>query len=152
MDCLGNRFEWLNCNDTISGTIFCILLPESIFDIKVKDDQDIPQTDPSLFGGSPTGKIIQNLEPGTYTVEEIKHPTSDENQLREDSTAEQECIIAGFPHGGGFLRNSASGTNYYFICLEYEDEQGDDCNTITLAAGESRTCTVKNYILFASIF
>ena len=109
------------------------------------------QTHPYLED-PPTGKIIQNLEPGTYTVEEIKHPTSDENQLREDSTAEQECIIAGFPHGGGFLRNSASGTNYYFICLEYEDEQGDDCNTITLAAGESRTCTVKNYILFASIF
>ena len=31
-------------------------------------------------------------------------------------------------------------------CFEYEDEQGNDCSTLTLAAGENKLCTVKNYI------
>jgi len=31
---------------------------------------------------------------------------------------------------------------YAPICFEYEDEQGNDCCTITLAAGEERTCIV----------
>ena len=44
-----------------------------------------------------------------------------------------------------FYTNQNAGIDYY-ICFEYEDEQGNDCSTITLAAGESRPCTVKNYI------
>jgi hypothetical protein len=35
------------------------------------------------------------------------------------------------------------------ICLEYKDEQGNNCSTVILAEGEERTCIVKNYILNA---
>jgi hypothetical protein len=60
-----------------------------------------------------------------------------------------ECIdFLGFPDGGQVI-NTTSNTNYAGLCFEYEDEQGNDCSTITLAAGEERTCTVKNYIRFA---
>ena len=138
-----NSPEWLDCNTNpaISGTIFCRSLPESIFDIEVLDDQN---TQIQQFVGSEQGTTIQNLEPGTYTVNEIKHPTNID-ELGELPTTEERCIIAGFPDGGTVV-NSTANVIYTDICFEYEDEQGNDCGTITLAAGEERTCTVKNYI------
>jgi hypothetical protein len=148
-----NSGSWRNCNNILySNHILCKPLPEDIFDIKVLDDQNDPQTDPSYFQGSPTGKIIENLEPGTYTVEEIKHPMSNINELGEDSEVEGDCIITGFD-GGGKLDNSNSNSHiFYKICFEYEDEEGMDCSTISLAAGEEKTCIVKNYMLFAQQF
>ena len=58
----------------------------------------------------------------------------------------------GFDGGGEFFTNPNTNPNNptataYTICFEYEDEQGNDCSTVTLAAGEEKTCTVKNYIL-----
>jgi hypothetical protein len=139
---------WLDCNGDdpdISDTIFCLSLPESIFDIEVLDDQNIRIVPP--FQGSPTGTTIENLEPGTYTVNEIEGP-SIFDQLGENPSVETACInVAGFTDGGG-VNNSTSDTRYS-ICFEYEDEQDNDCNTITLAAGEERTCIVKNYIFSA---
>ena len=72
-DLQNNSSEWLNCNTnpTISGTIFCQSLPESIFDIEVLDDQN---NQIQKFVGSEQGTTIQNLEPGTYTVNEIENP------------------------------------------------------------------------------
>jgi hypothetical protein len=145
-----NSPEWLDCNNSsITNSIFCQSLPENIFDIKVLDDQS---TLIQEFEGSEQGTTIQNLEPGTYTVNEIKHLTND-NQLGESPFAERECtsVSAGFSDEGSLV-NSNSLTTYSQICFEYEDEQDNDCSTITLAAGEERTCIVKNYIRIASDF
>jgi len=99
------------------------------------------------FEGSTAGTTIQNLEAGTYKVNEIKHQ-DDTNQLGIDASAQQQCTGAGFADGGN-LTNQNTETFYPFICFEYEDEQGNDCSTVTLAAGEDKNCTVKNYMRFA---
>ena len=76
MDCgdfPNNSDQWINCNDaSISGTPFCDALNEDSFDIAVLDNLNNPQTDPSPFEGSAVGTTITNLQPGTYTVNEIK--------------------------------------------------------------------------------
>ena len=134
---------WLDCNDnpTISGTEFCISLPESLFDIDVLDDQN---NQIHQFEGSEQGTTIENLEPGTYTVNEIIHP-SNVNQLGENASVAGACTFSLGFSGGGQVLNTTTNISYS-ICFEYEDEQGNDCSTITLAAGEERTCIVKNYI------
>jgi hypothetical protein len=134
---------WLDCNDnpTTRDTTFCQSLPESIFDIEVLDDQN---NQIQQFEGSVQGTTIQDLEPGTYTVNEIIHPTIN-NQLGENLSVAGACEFSLGFSGGGQVLNTTTNV-LYSICFEYEDEQGNDCNTITLAAGESRTCTVKNYI------
>ena len=120
----------------------CQSLPENIFDIELLDDQS---NQIQQFEGSEQGTTIENLEPGTYTVNEIKHLIP-QNQLgeSEDSEIEEICKNAGF-FGGGLLINTATITSN-IICFEYEDEQGNDCSTITLAAEEDKTCIVKNFI------
>lgn len=52
---------------------------------------------------------------------------------------------------GGRLANTTAVPDdiNYQICIEYEDVQNNDCSTVTLAAGEDKTCTVKNYIRLA---
>ena len=140
-DLLNNSPLWINCEDppmSIEG--FCQNLPENLFDIQVLGPQNNLIDE---FVGPEDGKTFDNLQPGTYTVEEIKHETLI-NQLGESQGIEDACKEDGFTDGGR-LDNQNAGIRY-FICIEYEDEQGNDCNTITLAAGESRTCTVKNYI------
>jgi hypothetical protein len=149
MDCTALRNDstaWIDCNNirSFSNPIFCQSLPESIFDIQVLDDQN---TQIQQFVGSTEGTTIPNLEPGTYTVNEIKSPTSITDQLGVNPDVEAACINAGFVDGGR-IDNSTAGTAYS-ICFEYEDEQDNDCSTITLAAGEERTCIVKNYIFSA---
>ncbi|HET8856324.1 MAG TPA: hypothetical protein VFM28_02230 [Nitrososphaeraceae archaeon] len=143
MECdslVDNSPSWLACTDpAISGTTFCQNLPANLFDIQVLDDQN---TQIQQFEGSAQGTTIQNLQSGTYTVNEIKHQSHD-NQLGE-SDAEEECKSAGFEDAGLLINtNVVIG---YQICFEYEDEQGNDCSTITLAAGEDKICIVKNYI------
>lgn len=137
-----NDEGWIQCDESpIRDTDFCRELPENLFDIRVLDNQNnlLQQ-----FEGSPTGTTIENLEPGTYTVEEIKYPpNTGQNQLLESSAATGICRDSGFTDGGQIGLTSRI---QYIICFEYEDEQENDCSTITLAAGESRTCTVKNYI------
>jgi hypothetical protein len=146
MDCqflLDNDDRWIQCDDPrISGSSFCRALQENLFDIEVLDNQNNPLRE---FVGSPRGTTIENLEPGTYTVEEIKYPTPADNQLGENSVAASICINGNEFTDGGDLQNEEERIGYT-ICIEYEDEQGNDCSTITLAAEESRTCTVKNYI------
>ena len=153
MDCRdlknNSTAPWFNCNNSsISNSEYCQSLPENIFDIQVLDDQS---TQIQQFKGSEQGTTIKNLDPGTYTVNELKHPTSD-NQLGENADAEQDCVnLDGFADGGS-LDNTTSNTSYQTICFEYEDEQGNDCSEIALAAGEEKTCIVKNYIRFAFVF
>ena len=142
-----NSPEWIQCEDpAISSTIFCQRLPANLFDIEVLDDQN---NQIEQFEGSPGGETIENLEPGTYTVNEIRYPpTTGLNEFHEYILAEEDCMNLGFA-GGGFYQNiHSNGDIRYNICFEYEDEQGNDCRTITLAE-EERTCTVKNYISFS---
>ena len=151
MDCLdlqNNAIEWRNCNDNnnppdVRFTLICQSLPESLFDIEVLDSQNNPVVE--VFEGSADGKTIENLEPGAYTVNEIKNPTSNINELGEDSETEEECINPGLFLDGGTL----DAGKFYYICIEYEDEENNDCSTILLSAGEEKTCIVKNYIRLA---
>jgi hypothetical protein len=136
---------WISCdNPAISNTIFCTALNENSFDIEVlnaSNNQQIAQ-----FEGSAVGTTIPNLQPGTYTVNEIEQPEGNNvNQLGDSQTTNVRCANQGFPDGGNFFNTTVPRVAYE-ICFEYEDEQGNDCSTITLAAGEERTCTVKNYI------
>ena len=116
---------------------------ENSFDIEVlnaSNDQRIAQ-----FEGSAVGKPISNLQPGTYTVNEIEQPTEVANdQLADSPTVNIRCAVLEFPDGGNFV--STTARLLYNICFEYEDQQGNDCSTITLAAGEEKTCIVKNYL------
>jgi hypothetical protein len=83
----------------------------------------------------------QNLHLGTYTVNEIKHQSTI-NQLGVDTVTETACNSVSFPEDGR-LANTTAVLNYQ-ICIEYEDEHNNDCSIVTLAAGEDKTCTVKN--------
>jgi hypothetical protein len=65
---------------------------------------------------------------------------------------QSDCLtFNGFPDGGRLDHNLIQSTNIYHICFKYEDEQGNDCSTLTLATGEEKTCTVKNYMRFATL-
>ncbi|HET8857369.1 MAG TPA: hypothetical protein VFM28_07565 [Nitrososphaeraceae archaeon] len=57
------------------------------------------------------------------------------------------CFL-GSDDVGTLLKTNASPDLSYIICIEYEDEQGNDCSTLALAAGEDKTCTIKNHIRF----
>jgi hypothetical protein len=98
------------------------------------------------FEGSPTGTTVQNLEPDSFRVNEIVHLVFANQQLTYQSNIDRDCKFAGFD-GGGVLENQNTGTSYD-ICFHYEDEQGNDCNPITIGA-EEKTCTVKNHIFSA---
>ena len=154
MNCrdLQNNSPWISCNAaSISETRACLSLNVNLFDIEVWDSQNNPVVE--AFEGSTAGTTIPHLQPGTYTINEIESTTSNRDQLGDFST---DCAAAavGFPDGGTFRNTNPSPPSIYdldyTICFEYEDQpgnaQGDDCNTITLAAGEHKTCTVKNYI------
>jgi hypothetical protein len=87
---------WISCNDShISNTIFCRALNENSFDIEVNasNNQQINQ-----FEGSAAGINITNLQPGTYRVNEIKHPNNI-NQLGEDPLTEAFCVQRRFSDG-----------------------------------------------------
>jgi hypothetical protein len=63
---------WLSCaNSAIDNTVFCNSLPANLFVIEVLDDQS---NQIRQFEGSLQGTIIQNLQTGTYTVNETKVP------------------------------------------------------------------------------
>jgi hypothetical protein len=138
---------WLNCNDdSIDHSIFCLSLPESIFDIRVLDNQ---MRQIQKFKGSEQGTTIENLGPGLYRVNEIKYVISFDH-LRNNPAAKAECVNEGRFSDGGDSFNTTSHVDYIAICFEYKDEQGNNCSTISLAAGEEKTCIVKNYIRIAS--
>jgi hypothetical protein len=138
---------WLSCtNSAIDSTRFCNSLPANLFVIEVLDDEN---NQIQQFEGSLQGTIIQNLQTGTYTVNETKVPvgsTTHLDQLVERSDVQETCIGLGFDGGGALLTRGPNQVGYN-ICFEYEDEQGNDCSNVTLAAGEEKTCTVKNYII-----
>jgi hypothetical protein len=142
---------WLSCtNSVITNTVFCQRLPANLFVIEVLDDQN---NQIQQFEGSLQGTIIQNLQTGTYTVNETKVPvgsTTPLDQLLERSDVQETCIGLGFDGGGVVITRGPNQVGYN-ICFEYEDEQGNDCSNVTLAAGEEKTCTVKNYIISGSI-
>lgn len=142
-----NSPNWISCdNSEISNNVFCQELSEDLFDIEVLDDQNNPILE---FVGSQQGTTIHNLEPGTYTVNEIKHQST-EDQLGESEPAQIQCNNQqNFPEGGNLIKQDPMID--YRICFEYEDEQGNDCTTNTIAAGEAKTCIVKNYISDAFI-
>ena len=144
--------DWLPCtNSAIDNTVFCKRLLANLFDIEVLDDQN---NQIQQFAGSLQGTTIQNLQSVTYTVNETKVPNPGGSPTPIDSTIRESwcpkaCIDFGFDGGGELFRNTP-GLVFYKICFEYEDEQGNDCSNVTLAAGEEKTCTVKNYILSAN--
>jgi hypothetical protein len=145
-DLQNNSSKWISCNDaSISGTRACQSLNVNSFDIEVLNSQNNPVVEP--FEGSAAGTTIPNLQPGTYTINEIESTTSNQDQLGDFFT---DCAAFGFPDGGTFFNTNPSPPSIfdlvYTICFQYEDEQSNDCSTVTLAAGEQRTCTVKNYI------
>ena len=139
--------DWLSCtNSVITDTAFCQRLPANLFVIEVLDDQS---NQIQQFEGSLQGTTIQNLQTGIYIVNETKvpeGPPTPVNQLFESFAAQQTCMDLGFDGGGSLFTNTPDRVSYN-ICFEYEDEQGNDCSNVTLAAGEEKTCTVKNYIL-----
>jgi hypothetical protein len=153
MDCqqmTNTDLAWLPCiGSTISNSPPCLELTANLFDIEVLDDQNSQIIPP--FEGSADGTIIENLQPGTYTVNEIKNNQSNINQLGESVNDETTCGVLGFDDGGTLLNTNADPDLSYTICIEYEDEQENDCSTLTLAGGEDKTCTVKNYIRFTNI-
>ena len=140
--------DWIPCTDpAISGTRNCQDLPANLFDIEVRDNQN---TLIRQFDGSLDGTTIQNLQPGTYKVNEIKHPSiSGTDQLRENPAAEEACTSDEFPDGGVLIRGAPSFMQYNPICFEYEDEFDNNCSTLTLQPGENKICTVKNYMKFS---
>jgi hypothetical protein len=141
---------WLPCTgSTISNSPPCLELTANLFDIEVLDDQNNRILSP--FEGSAQGTTIENLQPGTYAVNEIKNNQSNINQLGESLNDETTCGVLGFDDGGTLLNTNADPDLLYTICIEYEDEQGNDCSTLTLAGGEDKTCMVKNYIRFTNI-
>jgi hypothetical protein len=141
---------WLPCTgSTISNSPPCLELTANLFDIEVLDDQKSQIIPP--FEGSAQGTTIENLQPGTYAVNEIKNNQSNINQLGESLNDETTCGVLGFDDGGTLQNTNADPDLSYTICIEYEDEQGNDCSTLTLAGGEDKTCTVKNYIRFTNI-
>ena len=124
-----NSPRWISCNDaSINGTRACLSLNVNLFDIEVLDSQNNPVVEP--FEGSAAGTTISNLQPGTYTVNEIESTTSIQDQLGDFFT---DCVAAavGFPDGGIFFSTNTSPQSTYTICFEYEDQpgnaQGDDC-------------------------
>jgi hypothetical protein len=147
-----NDPAWIQCTDPqISNSEVCQALPANLFDIEVLDDQNNQK---AQFEGSEQGTTIQNLEPGTYIVNEIQYeresPTTPNDVLLEGG-ALATCNARGFDGAGNLYRNPISSNAEYDLCFEYEDEQGNDCSTIALAAGEEKTCIVKNYITFGDI-
>lgn len=86
---------WLSCTDpAISYRIFCVRLPANLFDIEVLDDQNIQL---QQFAGSVEGTRIENLQPGTYKVNEIKKPDLPSlSQLTVDPEVKQQCVFRGF--------------------------------------------------------
>jgi len=147
MDCqdLPNDSQsWLQCTEpTISSSEFCHRLPENLFDIEVLNIQNNPI---QQFEGSAGGITIENIEPGSYTIHEIKY-TDNADQLGESNNSFEVCTSAGFPNGGA-LFNSNTFTTYHTICIQYEDEQGNDCSQTTVNEGEDKVCIVKNYISY----
>lgn len=136
--------QWLSCDDApIDSTAFCNLIRDNLnlFDIEVLDDQNNPV---QTFTGSQQGTTLQDLEPGTYSVNEIRYQNGNNNQLQQDPTLQVACDTAGFD-GAGLLFVDP-GAILYSFCIAYEDEQGNDCSPTTIAAGEDKRCIVKNYI------
>ncbi|MGE0243643.1 MAG: hypothetical protein AB7P56_06920 [Nitrososphaeraceae archaeon] len=134
MNCF-NDMNWIPCIDSnIRDTAFCERLPANLFDIEVLDDQN---NQIQQFEGSLQGTTIQNLQPGTYIVNETKIPNTaptPRDQLLEVFT-DPTCIGFGFDGAGRFFTSeNAVGIVIYDICFEYADEQGNDCSSITLAA------------------
>ena len=144
-----NATDWILCTEPfISNKFDCLGLPPSIFDIEVLDDQN---NQIQQFEGSIQGTTIQNLPPANYTVNEIKVPLSPATTDVLEGRNPAGCINRGFDDAGTITNSTGQGggSAFYDICFEYEDEQGNDCSTVALAAGEEETCTVKNYIVFA---
>ena len=93
------RFPWINCD--LPSSLFdfpsiCQRLPENLFDIRVLG----PQNNLIYEDVAPeNGTTFDNLQPGTYTVEEIKHDDN-VNQLGIDTNVEGNCKGLGFTDGG----------------------------------------------------
>ena len=106
--------SWLPCTNpdvfTNDPTVpkFCERLTENLFDIEVSDDQNTPIDE---FEGSAQGTTIQNLQPGTYAVNEIKDDsnTFPPNVLYVNSQTqtEQNCVNNGFSDGGDLFNPMA---------------------------------------------
>ena len=97
---------------------------------------------PGQFEGSVEGAMLE-LEPGNYNIEEITHANGDDQLITHQNT-EDFCVNnQNIVDGGLFFASSGPGYN---LCFEYEDENGQDCSSIELQAGDDKTCTIKNYI------
>ena len=103
------------------------------------DDQNDPIAED--IEGSELGTTIQNIEPGTYTVNEIKNPTSNINQLGENPDIARICMNVNDFTDGGELINLNANLDYN-ICLEYENQpgnaQGDDCRYYNISSRRTK--------------
>ena len=146
---LNDDAGWMLCDELVNNvqgaSTFCNPLDEGDFDIKVSDINENLIDPPGQFEGSIDGTMIMDLEPGTYNVNEIIH-ISFQDQLGESNVSTNSCMTNNFVDGGAFVDTASNIV--YSICFEYEDENGNDCNLIDLEAGDDKTCTVKNHILF----
>jgi hypothetical protein len=141
MDCfdLNDSPSWVPCTDaTISNTPFCQNISPNLFDIELLGEIE-------QFEASTAGTTVQNLQPDSFRVNEIVHESSENQQLGVAPELDVICKFELGFDGGGALNNENTQT-FYSICFEYEDEQGNDCNPITIGA-EEKTCTVKNHIV-----
>jgi len=143
---LGNNSDlWLQCTDSkISNTAFCENLPKRFFDIEILDGQN---NQIRQFKDASRQGTVKNINPGIYIINQIKYQTSI-NELGVSNTAIQDCKSAGFSDGG-ILFNQKKPTQYS-ICIEYEDEFGNDCSIVTIDKGEKEVCIVKNHIVYAA--
>ena len=98
MDCSdlqNNDTRWISCDDLDDDPefppIFCgTALNKNSFDIEVVNASNNQQI--NQFEGSALGTTITNLQPGTYTVNEIEDPTGNsDNQLGDSQTSNSRC-------------------------------------------------------------
>lgn len=137
---------WLACTDPrINSTEFCKNLPKNLFDIKIFDEKNNPI---KQINDTSRRVTIKNIDPGTYLINQVKYLSGNYSEFEENNLVFEDCVDAGFSDGGS-LYNGKEPT-LYSICVEYDDEHGNDCRMTIVNSGEKKVCIVKNHIVYAT--
>ncbi len=139
---------WLPCTDAkINNTEFCKNLTKNLVDVEVLDKH---KNQIQLFNDTSRRGTIKNIDPNRYIINQVKYVNSSNNQFefRENDKVSQSCLNRGFADGGS-LYNGKDPT-LYKLCIQYDDENGNNCHKITINSNERKTCIVKNYISYAA--